>query len=117
MISVGTTDGLRADVEQTLFDLRIEAGERAEEAVAGFELLDWYGCVFGLEMAEVIVFAIGFRFDFALEITLNFLFILLLAIHFALVVAFAVGDLRRVVVDEVNAHYLRWGGLVNGQER
>lgn len=116
MISVGTTDGLRANVEETLFNLRIKPRQSSKKAIAGFELLDGYRCVFGLQVSQVIVFAVRLRFDFSLEIALNLLFVLLLAVHFALVVAFAVRNLRGIVVDEVHSHYLGWRSLINGQQ-
>ena len=116
MISVGTTGGLRANIEQTPFDLRIKPRQSAKQSITGFELLRGYRCIFGLVMTQVIIFDIGFWFDFSLEVTLNLLFILFLAVHFALIVAFAIRNFRWIVVHEVSAHHLGWRGLVDGQE-
>jgi hypothetical protein len=59
MIGVGAADGLRADVEQAPFDLRVEARQSTEEPVARLELLDGYRRVLRLLVAQVVIFAIG----------------------------------------------------------
>jgi len=59
MISVGTTGRLRPNIEQTPFDLRVEARQSTEEPVTRLELLDGYRRVLRLLVAQVVIFAIG----------------------------------------------------------
>lgn len=56
-------------------------------------------------------------FNFSLEVTLNFFFVFLFAVHFPFIIAFTIWNFRRIVIHEVYAHYLGWWSCVNWQER